>query len=82
MRGVKVSLDTTVNENLYKGQPEFVVAAEGTPGWQDNVANIKIYVPKDFLKEGDYFTTSCYVDADNIKIVDNPANSGYGPEMA
>lgn len=82
MKGVKVSLDTTVNENLYKGQPEFILVAKGTPGHQSNGADLKINVPDDFLKEGDYFTTSCYVDADNLKIVDNPANLGYGPGEA
>lgn len=82
MKGVKVSLDTTVNENLYKEQPEFIAVARGTPGNQGNFASITINVPDDFLKEGDYYTTSYYVDADNLKIVDNPANSGYGLEYA
>ena len=82
MKGVKVSLDTTVNENLYKGVSEFIATATGQPRLQGDVAYIEINVPNDFLKEGDYFTTSCYVDADNLKIVDNPLNTGYGPGYA
>ena len=82
MKGVKVTLDTTVNENLYKEKSEFTAVAEGTPGLQEQVARITINVPNDFLKEGDYYTTSYYVDADNLKIVDNPANEGYGPGYA
>lgn len=82
MIGMKVSLGTHVNENLYSGQSVFTKVAEGTPGYHRNAASISIKVPNDFLKEGDYFTISYYVDADNLKIVDNPANKGYGPNYA
>lgn len=73
MKGVKVSLDTTVNENLYKGVSEFIATATGKPGHQFDIGYTKLIFDGDMLlKEGDYWTVSYYVDADNITCVDNP----------
>ncbi len=81
MRGVKVTLNTKANENLYKDGKAFTATATGAVNI--HIADFNI-TGTDIVVEGEYYTVSYYADADNLAgiPISEGGTYGYGNEYA